>query len=182
MRQDAIDAIKALVGRHEDVSNWKYCSMSERYLASTSGQIISLIRAKRLLKQTISTTGYYYVSIMVDDKPIKRLVHALVGECFLGGRPESAKTINHINGDKLDNRVENLEWASYKENNDHAKNITLNKCYCENHHHARLTNESVMRIRDLAGKLTPNQLSEIYGVRAGQIRKIINGEAWARLL
>nr|WP_255430669.1 HNH endonuclease [Xenorhabdus sp. TS4] len=53
-----------------------------------------------------------------------RTVHTLVAEAFLAG---SGETVNHINGNKQDNRACNLEWASYSENHLHAVATGLNK-------------------------------------------------------
>lgn len=70
--------------------------------------------------------GYYYVCL--SSKNIKKMcrVHILVAKAFVQNF-KNKKTVNHINGNKLDNRAENLEWLSIKENLVHAWNNGLNK-------------------------------------------------------
>ena len=72
---------------------------------------------------SIKDNGYLTVSLYKNNKSYNKYVHRLVAEAFIEN-PNNYKTVNHINLDKQDNYVMNLEWCSYKENNDHArKNI-----------------------------------------------------------
>ena len=57
---------------------------------------------------------HYNISLCKDGKKITKKVHRLVGEAFIEN-PENKPTIDHINQNPLDNRVENLRWATHKE-------------------------------------------------------------------
>lgn len=70
--------------------------------------------------------GYYYVCLSSKNSKKMCRVHILVAKAFIPNS-EQKRTVNHINGNKLDNRVENLEWLSVKENLMHAWRNGLNK-------------------------------------------------------
>ena len=79
---------------------------------------------RRTLKNSVDGYGYSRICMRVDGKRHFIRTHRLVAECFLGN-PLNKETVNHINGVKTDNRVENLEWATCKENNLHARKTGL---------------------------------------------------------
>lgn len=82
---------------------------------------------KELEKQpSTKDNGYKFLRLYKDKKGSSVYVHRLVAIAFLPN-PENKRTVNHINGDKSDNRVENLEWATHGENNAHAILTGLNK-------------------------------------------------------
>jgi len=77
------------------------------------------IKQKQLSKQ-IYGAGYYKVDLMNKIN----YVHRLVALTFIPN-PENKPTVNHIDGDKLNNNILNLEWATYSENNKHATDNNL---------------------------------------------------------
>ena len=81
------------------------------YYITRDGKVIN--SKGKELKQCISTSGYYYVQLIIDKKKYMKFVHRLVAEMFIENKNEQ---VDHINGNKLDNNVENLRWVSAREN------------------------------------------------------------------
>ena len=69
--------------------------------------------------------GYLVLQLYKENKSKNYYVHRLVAEAFVAN-PNNKRTVNHINGDKHDNRAINLEWNTYAENNEHACKTGLN--------------------------------------------------------
>ena len=80
----------------------------------------------KVLKKRVGTKGYYAVDLCKDGKVTRTNIHRIVAEAFIPN-PKNLRVVNHINGDKQDNRISNLEWVSYKENHWHARNTGLLK-------------------------------------------------------
>lgn len=78
-------------------------------------------RIKRL-KPLHSKDGYYRIAFMKGKKHYTKSIHRLVAEAFIPN-PENKRTVNHKNGIKSDNRVENLEWNTYSENLYHKHRV-----------------------------------------------------------
>lgn len=89
------------------------------YKISRQGRIKSLYTGK-LRAQAMSGKGYKAVSLSKIGEKKRFYVHRLVAMAFLPTPPEGKCYINHKNLNKTDNRVENLEWVSHKENMLHA--------------------------------------------------------------
>ena len=101
---------------------WKPIKGCEgRYYISSQGRVKSTFRGKeRILKPSISNWGYLRVRITTNSgKRISPRIHRLVAEAFIPN-PEHKKEVNHLSGDKLDNRVENLCWTTPSENKQHS--------------------------------------------------------------
>ena len=96
---------------------WREVSINKNYLVSNTGMVKSVFSNKeKILKQCDNGKGYMSVNICKGNL---KYVHRLVAEAFIDN-PENKKTVNHKNGIKNDNRVENLEWNTYKENKVHG--------------------------------------------------------------
>lgn len=97
------------------------------YAVTTEGRIWS-IRRKIWLSYFLTGPGKKYCTVRLcfEGKVVDKKVHRLVGEAFIKN-PHNKPQINHRNGDKLDNRVSNLSWATSRENMQHAGDTGLNK-------------------------------------------------------
>lgn len=83
---------------------------------------------ERIMKPSISKCGYKQVLLSKSNKQSLKLVHRLVAETFIPNELNKP-CVNHIDGNKLNNRVENLEWCTYQENNLHAWKNNLVTAY-----------------------------------------------------
>lgn len=97
-----------------------------RYMVSNLGNIKSIVTnhgkpTDRLVKQRVRSTTceYKYVQLWYKDKPTHKAVHRLVAEAFITN-PENKPIVNHLNGNKHNNAVDNLEWVTHSENHKHA--------------------------------------------------------------
>jgi hypothetical protein len=144
-------------------------------------QTFESVRPQTEIKAWISKNGYYVVSAKLGPKRPKVFVHRLVAMAFVDGYAEGL-TVNHINGNKLDNRPENLEWVTRAENTRHEWRTGLVDLRGENAPGHKLTQRQVIHIRKaLRSGIPGNSLAIIAGVSPSTIHLIEKGKRWASL-
>lgn len=133
---------------------------------------------KILRPATIKKTRSVQVILCKNGVVKTHLVHRLVCEAFLPRRP-GAEEVNHIDGNRSRNTVDNLEWVTRQENVDHAVRTGLMKRNGSDNPSARLSESDVAEIRDSRGKVTQKKLAEKFGVSWKHIGEIQNNRAWS---
>lgn len=133
----------------------------------------------RILKQNINNSGYLYVNLCKDGKIKKFMVHRLVACCFIGQCPKN-KEVNHKDGDKLNNKIWNLEYLNAKENTRHAIRLGLMNNKGENSYNAKLTKKDVLKIRRLyeTGKYTQKEIAKMFSIVFQHVSDIVNYKKW----
>lgn len=130
------------------------------------------------LSPCVGKHGYLEVAAKKQGKRVKELVHRLVGMAFVPGYQEGL-TINHINGSKLDNRPENLEWVSLARNTQHAWESALVDLRGERQPGSKLTTKRVVYIRRLLAQgVSAHTLAIVAGVSQSLIALIRDGSRW----
>jgi hypothetical protein len=163
--------------------NWKYIEeYGRRYMIKTDGTVVSLTRKiglkngrerlvkTKTIKPRVNNCGYLSIRLSKDGVCKTHFVHRLIAQAFIPN-PDNHSQVNHISGDKLDNRIENLEWVTSAQNAKHAYDTGLNSNKGVNHTEAqpifdKESGETFDTIR---------QMSLYYGINYNTLRNALNG-------
>lgn len=138
---------------------------------------------QRVLSQYSDRYGYQNVCLCFKGKPRTITVHSLVAKAFLGNRL-TGNQINHIDGNKGNNSLSNLEYCSPSQNNQHAYDLGLKVApKGEKQGSSKLTQEQVLLIRQAyaSGGVSQAVLAKLYGIGQGAVCRIIARKTWKHI-
>lgn len=153
------------------------------YLINMRGEVYNT-KTGNLLKNSLSGSSGYY-TVFVDGK--NRTLHRLLAMTFIPN-PDNLPCVNHLDGNKLNNELSNLEWCNHSRNNKHAYDMELRKyAFTSGEHsaHHKLTTDDVNFIRNnykpYDKQYGAKPLSVKYGVSMSCIVSITKNRSWKGL-
>ena len=164
-----------MVNKIEDIDDYLPLSINDNYCISKNGNVYSYYTNK-ILKQRNNKKGYPSVYLTINGKGISKVVHRLVAKTFIPN-PYNLPQVNHIDGDKTNNNVNNLEWCTNQENHNHKMkngfNVSLKG---EKSGRSKLTEKQAIDI--YTSKEPYKNLMEKYNVSKSTISSIRGGRNW----
>lgn len=144
----------------------------DNYQISNLGRIYSKKKRTCLKVKKLGNSGYYQVRLSKDGKYIYKNLHRILAETFIPN-PNNYRTVNHINGNKLDNRISNLEWADDCTQQHQACLLGLKPST----QHI-LTEEEILDVykRHFENNESIYSIAKLYNTRKQQIAKLVKGQ------
>jgi len=160
-----------------------YSKIPEYYVTSY-GRIYST-KTKKFLKIRVNKYGYGRVSLYNKlNIPVDHLVHRLVAEMFIIN-DNNYEEVNHLDNNRLNNKVDNLEWCDRLHNIRHcikSGNFYIPHVSGEDHPDAKIDNRIVIKIRKLKSLgYTNRQLADKFNLNIKHIGKIVRREIWRHI-
>ncbi len=144
--------------------------------------IIKTIKTGKIKSQYIGSTGYYMVTLAINKKQKPQRVHRLIAQTYIPN-PLGDPTINHIDGNKINNDISNLEWCTHLENVRHAFRIGLVNNTGVNNGMSKLDDNKVMEIKRLLsiGDKSQESIAKEFNISRTIISKIKQKKYWKHI-
>ena len=159
------------LGRIKSIGRWvNTCGDGKRYVE------------ERIMKPQKRPDGYLMVGLSKNNKTTSKTIHRLVLTSFLD-QPPKKEFVNHIDGNKKNNKLSNLEWVDKSENAKHSFRLGLSKpTRGELSGVSKLKEKDVLDIkrRALSGELAKS-ISNDYNISNATVYQIKNGKRWAHI-
>lgn len=163
---------------------WKdVCGYEGVYQVSSMGRVKSLIGTEKIRQPVFHRQGYLQLSLHKDGTKKLFLIHRLVALAFIPNLHDKPD-VNHKDGNKSNNSVENLEWVNCSENNKHAYSTKLKKPLLgQDNVNAKLDEYKVKEIKNLLkeGNFTQRQIASMFGVYNTTISAINTQKTWSHI-
>ncbi len=161
---------------------WKVVPSIPILQASNLGRIKRVETGRVLCGGVMKKSGYIQIGFSFNSKKMNKTAHRLVAEAWLGSCPKGLQ-VNHINGEKVDNKIKNLEYVTPSRNKKHAFEIGLESAVGEQNGRAKLTKENVLEIRRLASvtDFTSARIADRFGISQSHCSHIINKTFWSHI-
>jgi hypothetical protein len=161
------------------ISSWGRVKSLSRRMWVGRGWTIS---KEKILRAHNTGKGYLQTFFTKDYKKYYPLIHRLVAEVFIQN-PLNLPDINHKDGNKSNNYVNNLEWCTKKQNTQYGIKLGLIKITGDDNGNSKLKKDFVMEIikKHRTENYTQQQLADEYGVCRGHIGRIVNNKSWKHI-
>lgn len=149
------------------------------YFVNCKGDVISfrLFKSGKKLKPLKHHRGYLFIYLHINKKSVFTHIHTMVARAFMG-KPKKGMCVNHIDGVKTNNNLENLEYITQKQNVRHAMSLGLKvQAKGEQHGMSKITKEQAIYIYKSEKSL--RELAKMFNVDYTNISCIKRGKTWA---
>ena len=163
----------------EDLDGELWREITSDYQISTFGRVKSFCQGKVIIRKPVNKRGYLVVDITINGKKKYFSIHRLVALAFIPN-PSNLPQVNHQDGHKFNNYVDNLEWSTGQKNTQHAYDMGLNiASHGFEHYNAKFTNEAdIIYIRENPDNLSGKALAKKFNVDPMTISYIQRGERY----
>lgn len=175
--EEVWEDIKGYEGLYK-ISNLGRVKSLERWIYNVNRKYLS----KEKILKPIKVGNYLGVQLSFKGKSEKFYIHRLVCEHFII-KIDGKTNVNHIDGNKENNVVDNLEWCNQSENNYHAFNNGLINSVGEKHHYAIYSDDEVKELRKLykTGKYKQSELANMFGMSKMTVHRIVKNKLRKRM-
>lgn len=157
----------------------KVCPEYPNYAVSRCGKVFRISTQKEMAQNLMGTPSYMYTRTCHDNVAKNVRVHRMIALTWIvNDSPETKTQVNHIDGDKLNNSLDNLEWVTVAQNQQHGKSKILSNIG-ENLYNATLTEEQVHEVcKKLVEGYRTKDLAKEYNVTNDAVRKLKAGDTY----
>lgn len=148
------------------------------YTITSQGKVLNT-KTNQVLKTSVLNTGYVRVSLYGKTKTL----HRLLAIAFIPN-PNKYRCVNHIDGDKQNNSLSNLEWCTHSYNMQHSFDIGIRESNPKtqvrgiNHGRSQFSVTDIVKIRNLKATKTNKEIAQIYNCHTSIIQRITSGKTY----